>query len=212
MMEDKKNLYIILGCNGSGKTIYFNFFLKKRIKKNNYLNIETLLCPTAKLLRIEEAIKKEESLVLESVFTGESTSEMLSIIDKAKKNDFKINVFFVHTSNCVINITNVQKSFSIGLLDFISVDTLKQKYIEIASNVKEYSSLFDSLVIIDNSEYEFVEVAKITGNRKIEFDINYLIQNPQKLMNKKTFFKKYSLEDDDRRYIDYIELSYFNNN
>ena len=212
MMEDKKNLYIILGCNGSGKTIYFNFFLKKRIKKNNYLNIETILCPSTKLLRIEEAIKKEESLVLESIFAGETICEMLSIIDKAKRNNFKINVFFVHTNNCDINITNVQKNFSIGLLDFIDVHTLKQKHIEISGNVKEYSSLFDSLVIIDNSEYEFVEVAKVIGNRKIEFDINYLIRNPQKLMNKKTFLKKYSLEDDDRRYIDYVELSYFNNN
>lgn len=212
MMEDEKNLYIILGCNGSGKTIYFNFFLKKKVIKNNYLDIENIPCVQTRLLKIEEAMKGKKSIALETLFTGESLPEILSIVESARKNDYKINAFFIHTKDSNININNVQKSFSIGLLKFVDINELKHRYIKIADNIRRYSSYFDSLIIIDNSEYEFVELVTV-NNRKIEFDINYLIQNPQKLMNKKNFSKKYSLIDDvDRSYIDYIELSYFNNN
>ena len=159
----EKNLYIIGGCNGAGKTTASFTILPEIINCKEFVNADEIakgLSPfqpekvafeagRIMLQRIEDLFKENKSFAFETTL---STKSYKSKIINAKKNGYKITLLFFWLQNPELAKQRVEIRVSEGGHN-IEADVIERRYKNGIINLfNSYLPIVDDALIFDNSE------------------------------------------------------------
>ena len=157
-----KNVYIIAGPNGSGKTTFANKFLPEYAKCPNFVNADLIaqgLSPFSPQL----AAIKAGKLVLEQVHTlsdrnvdfafettlsGKSYAAFLKIL---KNKGYSVHLFFLWIPNVDIALARIKERVTDGGHDVPAQDVKRRFYRGLSNLFKLYRPLLDSWMLFNNS-------------------------------------------------------------
>ncbi|PXY39484.1 zeta toxin [Flavobacterium cheongpyeongense] len=188
----EKNLYIIAGCNGAGKTTASFTILPEIINCKEFVNADEIakgLSPfqpekvafesgRIMLNRINELLKDNESFAFETTL---STRSYKNKILEAKEKGYTTTLLFFWLQNTELAKERVKIRVSEGGHN-IEPDVIERRYKNGIKNLFDiYLPIFDGALIFDNSNGKHELLAQKTIDQ--QFDI----------INKKTFnkLKKY---------------------
>lgn len=176
-MKDK-NIYIIAGCNGAGKTTASLTILPEILDCKEFVNADNIafgLSPfqpekvafesgRIMLERIDVLLNSDESFAFETTLSTKTYKQRLL---KAKDLGFTIKLLFFWLPSIEMAINRVAIRVSEGGHN-IPNDIIARRYKRGIENLfKIYLPLCDSFLILDNEEEPLV-IAKGTINQKIE--------------------------------------------
>jgi predicted ABC-type ATPase len=157
-----KNLYIISGCNGAGKTTASFTILPEILDCKEFVNADEIakgLSPfqpekvsfeagRIMLNRINELIEKEITFAFETTL---STKSYKSKILEAKTKGYKVKLLFFWLQNATLACERVKTRVLEGGHN-IPVETIKRRYSRGIENLFEiYLPIVDDVMIFDNS-------------------------------------------------------------
>ena len=175
-----KNLYIIAGCNGAGKTTASFTILPEIIDCKEFVNADEIakgLSPfqpekvafesgRIMLNRIDELFKNEESFAFETTL---STKSYKNKIQKAKEKGYTVTLLFFWLQNVELAKERVKIRVSEGGHN-IESNIIERRYNNGIKNLFNiYLPLVDGALIYDNSEgkHELLAIKTIDGKLKI---------------------------------------------
>ena len=176
-MKDK-NIYIIAGCNGAGKTTASYTILPEILNCKEFVNADEIakgLSPfqpekvafesgRIMLERIDVLLNSDESFAFETTLSTKTYKQRLL---KAKDLGFTIKLLFFWLPSIEMAINRVAIRVSEGGHNIPS-DIIARRYKRGIENLfKIYLPLCDSFLILDNEEEPLV-IAKGIINQKIE--------------------------------------------
>lgn len=188
-----KNLYIIAGCNGAGKTTASFTILPDILNCKEFVNADIIakgLSPfrpekvafesgRIMLKRINDLIIIGENFAFETTL---ATKSYKGKIIEAQKRNYKVTLLFFWLQNVDLAIERVKTRVAEGGHN-IEVDVIKRRYKAGIRNLFEiYIPIVDEVYIFDNS-YENQELIaekmlaknlKIINNNKFEILLNYV--------------------------------------
>jgi len=153
-----KELIIIAGANGSGKTTFsvnilqrtgYNFLNADEIEKE--LVVSKLEAGKEFFRRFETLLVAEQSFVLESTLSG---NYLVRTIEKAKKSGYSIKIVYVFLENPQDCIQRIRLRVKLGG-HFVPDDDVVRRYYRSKANFwNVYKNLADEWVMIYNSANE----------------------------------------------------------
>lgn len=176
-MEDK-NLYIIAGCNGAGKTTASFTILPEIIECKEFVNADEIakgLSPfqpekvsfeagRIMLNRINELLIDDESFAFETTL---STRSYKNKIIKAKQQGYSITLLFFWLENIELAKKRVEIRVKEGGHN-IPKDVIERRYLKGIKNLFEiYLQIVDATLIFDNSYGKHELIAQKFGNENI---------------------------------------------
>ena len=184
-MKNNKLLYIIAGANGSGKSTLSEVLLKE--KNLEFLNadeiakeiapdaINSVLISAGKIYfqRLNEYFMNNKSFAVESTLSG---NNIVRIINKARKQNYKIILVYSFLQNCTTCIERVKKRVENGGHNVPEEDIIRRYYKSVVKFWDEYRLIVDEWTMFYNG-YEYAPVIVSFGT-KDNFDIiNKEMQN-----------------------------------
>ena len=175
-----KNLYIIAGPYGSGKTTFAKKFLPKYC--THFINADLIaqgLSPFSPVVaamkagrlvlqEIEEMSGKGISFAFETTLSGKT---YLSLLNKLKNKGYRIHLFFLWIPNSNLALERIKDRVASGGHDVPAVDVRRRFRRSIDNFFKVYEPLLDTWMLYDNSESEPRLVAeKINGEVLVKDD------------------------------------------
>lgn len=162
--QEKPRLIIVAGPNGSGKTTITEKLLRHEWMEDcEYINPDFIAqnefgdwnapeaiinaANKAKLIR-ENCLQNMTSMAFETVF---SSKEKLDFVQRAKKADFFIRLFFVCTNDPTINAQRVAQRVMEGGHD-VPIPKIISRYYKSISNCVQSLPWVDRIYFYDNSE------------------------------------------------------------
>jgi predicted ABC-type ATPase len=182
----EKNLYIISGCNGAGKTTASFNILPDLLNCKEFVNADEIargLSPfqpekvsieagRLMLKRIDELINSNQDFSFETTL---STKSFVNTIDNAKSKGYYVTLIFFWLESIELAKDRVQKRVSEGGHN-IEPDVIVRRYKAGIKNLfKLYCDKVDSLLIYDNSKAE----SELIAEKEIENEL-FTIHNSQK--------------------------------
>jgi predicted ABC-type ATPase len=173
-----KNIYIIAGCNGAGKTTASYTILPEILNCKEFVNAdesakglspfqpEKVAFESGRIMleRIDVLLNSDESFAFETTLSTKTYKQRLL---KAKDLGFTIKLLFFWLPSIEMAINRVAIRVSEGGHN-IPNDIIARRYKRgIVNLFKIYLPLCDSFLILDNEEEPLV-IAKGTINQKIE--------------------------------------------
>ena len=167
----KKDLYIIAGCNGAGKTTASFTILPEILDCKEFVNADEIakgLSPfqpdrvsieagRIMLNRINELLNENESFAFETTL---STRSYMPKIVKAKENGYKITLLFFWLSSTELAKERVLTRVKEGGHN-IEFDVIVRRYYKGINNLFElYLPIVDEAQIFDNSEGKHIPIAE----------------------------------------------------
>lgn len=158
-----KNIYIIAGCNGAGKTTASYTILPEILKCKEFVNADNIAAGLSPfqpervafeagrimLERIEMLLKANESFAFETTLSTKSYKQKLI---RAKGQGYKINLLFFWLPSIEMAINRVKLRVSEGGHN-IPKDIIARRYKRGIENLfKIYLPLCDSWMVLDNEE------------------------------------------------------------
>jgi predicted ABC-type ATPase len=158
-----KNVYIIAGPNGSGKTTFARKFLPDYAKCKNFINADLIaqgLSPFSPGL----AAIKAGRLVLEQIhsladrnvdFAFETTlsgKAYLSFLKTLREKGYTINLFFLWIPNTELALVRIKDRVSEGGHDIPAADVRRRFGRSIRNFLKHYKPLLDTWLLFNNSD------------------------------------------------------------
>ena len=183
----EKNLYIIAGCNGAGKTTASFTILPDILDCKEFVNADEIargLSPfqpnkvsfeagRIMLNRIEELFRDNQSFAFETTL---ATKSYKNKIIEAKKNGYEVTLLFFWLNNIDLAIERVATRVQEGGHN-IPTDVIIRRYKRGICNLFDiYMPIVDEYMIIDNSDGKRELVAKksklkdLTLNNKQKFN------------------------------------------
>lgn len=182
-----KNLYIIAGCNGAGKTTASFTILPEILNCKEFVNADEIakgLSPfqpekvsfeagRIMLNRINELLETNQNFAFETTL---ATKSYKSKIIKAKKENYNVTLLFFWLETVDLAIERVRTRVIEGGHN-IETEVIKRRYINGIKNLFEiYLEIADEVLIFDNSfgapeliaEKSFETEMKILSNTKFE--------------------------------------------
>ncbi|NCT14504.1 MAG: zeta toxin [Flavobacteriales bacterium CG18_big_fil_WC_8_21_14_2_50_32_9] len=176
----EKNLYIIAGCNGAGKTTASFTILPEIINCKEFVNADEIakgLSPfqpekvafesgRIMLNRIEELLKENQSFAFETTLSAKSYKNK---IRNAKEKGYTVTLLFFWLQNVELAKERVKIRVSEGGHN-IEPEVIERRYINGIKNLfKIYLPIVDGALIFDNSEgkHELLALKTIDGNLNI---------------------------------------------
>lgn len=165
-----KNLYIISGCNGAGKTTASYTVLPEILDCREFVNADEIargLSPfnpnsvaieagRLMLKRIEYLLERNESF---SVETTLATKSYINLVRRAQKKGYKVSVLFFWLNSPDLALLRVAERVAKGGHDIPEL-IVRRRYV---AGIRNFFSLFMSEVdywgIYDNSEFPRRQVA-----------------------------------------------------
>lgn len=191
-MEDK-NLYIIAGCNGAGKTTASYTILPEIIDCKEFVNADEIakgLSPfqpekvsfeagRIMINRINELLEGNKSFAFETTL---STKSYKNKILKAKKQGYTVTILFFWLNNIELAKERVRTRVLEGGHS-IPNDVIERRYIKGINNLFDiYLNLADGVLIFDNSFGRHELIAQKIGEEEI------VITNSEKFNQLKRFY------------------------
>jgi len=179
-----KNLYIIAGCNGAGKTTASYTILPEIIKCKEFVNAdeiakglspfqpETVSFEAGRIMlnRINELLKNNETFAFETTL---STKSYKNRILKAKKQGYTITLLFFWLNNIKLAKERVKTRVKEGGHN-IPENIIERRYLKGINNLFDiYFPIIENILIFDNSFGKHKLIAhKIETNKITILDIN----------------------------------------
>ncbi|MCP4482761.1 MAG: AAA family ATPase [bacterium] len=177
-MKQTKQIYIVAGANGSGKTTISKELLKEEkleflnadeiAYQINPTNIDKVKLSAGKIFfkKFKAYIKAESSFIIESTLSGKYLQKYISIL---KSNHYKITMLYIFLDNWNIANFRVKERVKLGG-HFISEEDVKRRFFRSQKNFwNKYRLLVDEWSFIYNGD-DFIDVAKGIEN-------NYTVLN-----------------------------------
>ena len=173
----QKNLYIISGCNGAGKTTASYTVLPEILECREFVNADEIargLSPfnaesvaieagKLMLLRIEELLKEDVTFAIETTLAPRS---YVNLVKRAQRQGYRVNVLYFWLSSPELAMKRVAERVSKGGHD-IPEEIIRRRYTAGINNLfKLFLPVVDYWAIFDNSATPRRIVA--TGGRKSE--------------------------------------------
>ncbi|MDD3295775.1 MAG: zeta toxin family protein [Candidatus Omnitrophica bacterium] len=159
---EKKNIYIISGPNGSGKTTFAKEFLPDYANCPNFINADLIAQGLSPFSPQQVAIKAGK-LVLEQItqfsekgldFGFETTlsgKTYLKHFKVFKKKGYRLNLFFLWIPSPQLSIVRIQDRVKQGGHDVPIADIKRRFDRSIEKFFKEYRLLADKWILFNNS-------------------------------------------------------------
>jgi predicted ABC-type ATPase len=175
-----KNLYIISGCNGAGKTTASYTVLPEILECKEFVNADEIargLSPfnatsvaieagRLMLQRIEELLSRQETF---SIATTLATRSYVNLVRRAKAYGYRVSLLFFWLRTPELAIQRVVERVQGGGHD-IPVNIIKRRYISGINNLfKLYVKEVDYWAIYDNTMRHRQKIA--SGRRGSDSDI-----------------------------------------
>ena len=194
---DEKNLYIISGCNGAGKTTASFTILPEILDCREFVNADEIakgLSPfqpekvafeagRIMLNRIDELFKNQENFAFE---TSLATKIYKQKIKFAKENNYNTTLFFFWLSSSDLAKERVKTRVKEGGHN-IPADIIERRYVNGIKNLFDiYLEIVDQVLIFDNSEGKPILIAEKNFGEEI------VIHNLEKFNDLKSYYDKRS--------------------
>jgi predicted ABC-type ATPase len=173
----KKNLFIISGCNGAGKTTASYTILPEILDCKEFVNADEIakgLSPfqpekvsieagRIMLNRIKELIESGENFAFETTL---STRSYIHTVKKAQESGYNVVLLFFWLQRVELAIERVKERVKEGGHN-IPTEVIRRRYKKGIYNLFElYLPVIESVLIFDNSEGKHELIAeKIEGNQ-----------------------------------------------
>lgn len=170
-MKNNKNVYIIAGPNGSGKTTFAKEFLPNYAKCPNFINADLIAQGLSPFSPGQVSIKSGK-LVLEQIreysengvdFGFETTMSgvtYLNYFKMLKDKGYKINIFFLWIPSSQLAVARVKDRVSQGGHN-VPVGDIKRRFGRSMNKFfKEYRLLSDKWILFNNAEIRPRIIAK----------------------------------------------------
>lgn len=172
-----KNLYIVSGCNGAGKTTASYTVLPEILECREFVNADEIargLSPfnaegvaieagRLMLQRIEELLKEDVTFALETTL---ATRSYVNLVKRAQRQGYRVNLLYFWLSSPELAMRRVAERVSKGGHD-IPEEIIRRRYTAGINNLfKLFMPVVDYWAIFDNSATPRRIVA--TGGRKSE--------------------------------------------
>ena len=166
-----KNLYIIGGCNGAGKTTASYTLLPEILDCKEFVNTDEIargLSPfnpnsmaieAGKLMlkRINELLGRDESFAIETTL---ATRSYVNLVHQAQKKGYKVTLVFFWLHTPELALQRIAERVKKGGHDIPS-PTARRRYISGIDNLfKLYAPEVDCWMIYDNSENPRAAIAQ----------------------------------------------------
>lgn len=166
-----KNLYIIAGPNGSGKTTFAKKFLPLYAHCDNFINADLIaqgLSPFSPsvaamkagrlvLQEIQSLAAKGADFAFETTLSGKA---YLSLLKELKNKDYRINLFFLWIPSADLALGRIKDRVAGGGHDVPAADVKRRFRRSTYNFLKFYRPLLDSWYLFDNSTSAHSLVAK----------------------------------------------------
>lgn len=177
-----KNLYIISGCNGAGKTTASYTVLPEILDCREFVNADEIargLSPfnpasvaieAGKLMlqRIEDLLAKDETFSIETTL---ATRSYVNLVKRAQEKAYRVCLLFFWLNSPELAMKRVAERVSKGGHD-IPKDTIKRRYAAGINNLfKLFMPIVDYWAIFDNSETPRKNIA--VGGKSSDVEIFY---------------------------------------
>jgi len=157
-----RNVYIIAGPNGSGKTTFAVKFLPEYVKCPNFVNADLIaqglspFCPGAAAIKagklvleqIHQFAGKRVDFAFETTLSGKL---YIKLFKSLKKKGYKIHVFFLWIPDADLAISRIKTRVAQGGHDVPVQDVLRRFNRSVWNFFKLYQSLADSWMLFDNA-------------------------------------------------------------
>ena len=178
-----KNLYIISGCNGAGKTTASYTVLPEILDCKEFVNADEIargLSPfnpesvaieagRLMLLRIEELLEHDESFAIETTL---ATKSYINLVRRAQAKGYSVRVLFFWLNSPELALQRVAERVSKGGHN-IPEPIIRRRYV---AGIRNLFNLFmdevDYWELYDNSAYPAVQVALGGKDEKIVVKVN----------------------------------------
>ena len=181
-MSNKKQLYIIAGCNGAGKTTASFTILPEVLDCKEFINADEIakgLSPfqpesvamqagRIMLARMDELLQKGETFAFETTLATKSYKQK---IEWAQANGYEVTLLFFWLDSPNIAKKRVAQRVAEGGHN-IPLETIERRYYNgIANLFAIYIDMVDICYIFDNSEGERTPIAKkYKGGKEIIYN------------------------------------------
>lgn len=177
-----KNLYIISGCNGAGKTTASYTVLPEVLDCREFVNAdeiarglspfnpESVAIEAGRLMlsRIEELLERDESFSIETTL---ATKSYINLVRRAQAKGYNVRVLFFWLNSPELALQRVAERVEKGGHN-IPADVIRRRYV---AGIRNLFRLFmrevDYWEIYDNSEYPAVQIATGGKNENTEIII-----------------------------------------
>ena len=184
-----KNLYIIAGCNGAGKTSASVTILPKILHCKEFANAdaiakgispfnpESVAVEAGRLMlqRIDFLLNENNSFAIETTL---ATKSYLSLVRRAQAKGYRVSIIFFWLNSPELAIKRVAERVQHGGHN-IPEDIIRRRYVAGINNlVRLFMPEVDYWAIYDNSEQSRCKIA--SGKKKSNADI-FNIESFQKI-------------------------------
>ena len=175
-----KNLYIISGCNGAGKTTASYTVLPEILDCREFVNAdeiarglspfnpESMAIEAGRLMlqRIEDLLAKDKSFSIETTL---ATKSYINLVRRAQAKGYSVRLLFFWLNSPELALLRIAERVAKGGHN-IPEPVVRRRYVAgIRNLIRLFMNEMDYWVIYDNSEYPAVQVA--TGGKNEEVTI-----------------------------------------
>lgn len=175
-----KNLYIISGCNGAGKTTASFTVLPEILQCREFVNAdeiakglspfnpESVAIEAGRLMlqRIDELLERDETFSIETTL---ATKSYINLVRRAQAKGYRVHLIFFWLEKSELAVQRVAERVSKGGHN-IPTEVIHRRYVAGIRNLfKTFMSEVDLWMIYDNSRTPRTFVAK--GGRATEVEI-----------------------------------------
>ena len=176
-----KNLYIISGCNGAGKTTASYTVLPEILDCKEFVNAdeiarglspfnpESVAIEAGRLMlkRIDELLEKDETFSIETTL---STKSYINLVRRARAKRYTVRLLFFWLNSPELALLRIAERVAKGGHN-IPEPIARRRYVAGINNLfRLFMNEVDYWVIYDNSEYPAVQVA--AGGKNDQTTIN----------------------------------------
>ncbi|MFH1901556.1 MAG: zeta toxin family protein [Candidatus Omnitrophota bacterium] len=172
-----KNVYIIAGPNGSGKTTFAKLFLPDYVNCPNFVNADLIAQGLAPFEPRAAAIKAGK-LVLQQIheyakhgvdFAFETTLSgkfYVGLLTELKTRGYALHLFFLWLPSAELAIARIKERVREGGHHVPAEDVRRRFTRGINNFFTQYEPVFDSWMLFDNSKAKPVLIAKRRNGRR----------------------------------------------